>query len=75
MPLIPLIFQIFQKNRLIEKKKKIHNILKSGITFTERNIEKSIQNFDQKKDHGHMIGVRMLSTCGKSITKLLKIIF
>ena len=48
----------------------------SNITFTEKDIEKVIQNLDSNKVHGHdMISIRMLKICVKSIIKPLLIIF
>ena len=49
---------------------------KSFITFTEKDIEKVIQNLDSNKAHGHdMTSIRMLKICDKSIIKLLLIIY
>ena len=54
---------------------KLINLL-SNITFTEKNIEKVIQNLDSNKTHGHdMINIRILKICGKSIIKPLVIIY
>ena len=48
----------------------------SNITFTEKDIEKIIQNLDSNKAHGHdMISIRMLKICGKSIIKPLLMIY
>ena len=48
----------------------------SNITFTEKDIEKIIQNLDSNKAHGHdMISIRMLKICEKSIIKPLVIIY
>ena len=44
--------------------------------FTEKDIEKVIQNLDLNKAHGHgMISIHMLKICDKSIIKPLLIIF
>ena len=52
------------------------NKVLSNITFTEKDIEKLIQNLDSNKAHGHdMISIRMLKTCGKSIIKPLLITY
>ena len=46
----------------------------SNIPFTEKNIEKVIQNLDLNKAHEHdMISIRMLKICNKSATKPLLI--
>ena len=48
----------------------------SNITFTEKDIEKVIQNLDSSKSHRHdMISMSMFKICGKSITKSLLIIY
>ena len=48
----------------------------SNITFTEKDIEKIIQNLDSNKAHRHdMISIRMLKICGKSIIKPLLMIY
>ena len=48
----------------------------SNITFAEKDVEKVIQNLDSNKAHGHhMISIRMLKICGKSIIKPLLIIY
>ena len=48
----------------------------SNITFTEKDIEKIIQNLDSNKAHGNdMISIRMLKICGQSIIKPLLIIY
>ena len=48
----------------------------TNITFTEKDIEKVIQNLDSSKSHGHdMISIRMFKICGKSIIKPLLIIY
>ena len=48
----------------------------SNITFTEKDIEKVMENLDSNKAHGHdMISIRMLKICGKSIIKPLLIIY
>ena len=48
----------------------------SNITFTEKYIEKVIQNLDSNNAHGHdMVSISMLKICGKSITKPLLIIY
>ena len=48
----------------------------SNIRFTEKDIEKVIQNLDSDKAHGHgMISIRMLKICSKSIIKPLLIIY
>ena len=47
----------------------------STVTFTEKNIEKVIQNLDSNKAYGHdMISTRMFKICSKSIMKPLLII-
>ena len=47
-----------------------------NITFTEKDIEKIIQNLDSNKARGHgMINIRMLKVCGKSIIKPPLIIY
>ena len=44
----------------------------ANITFTEKVIEKIIQNLDSNKVHAHdMISTRMLKICSKSIIKPL----
>ena len=48
----------------------------SNITFTEKDIEKVIQNLDSNKARGNdMISIRMLKICGQSIIKPLLIIY
>ena len=48
----------------------------SNITFTEKDIEKVIQNLDSNKAHGDdMINIGMLKICGKSIIAPLLIIY
>ena len=48
----------------------------SVITFFCDDIATSIQNLDPNKAHGcDMISIRMLKLCGKSICKLLDLIF
>ena len=48
----------------------------SNITFTEKDIEKVMENLDSNKAHGHdMISICMLKICGKSIIKPLLIIY
>ena len=48
----------------------------SNITFTEKDIEKVIQNLDSNKAHENdVISISMLKTCGKSIIKPLLIIY
>ena len=48
----------------------------SNITFTEKDIEKVIQNLDPNIAHGHdMFSIHMLKICGKSIIKPLLIIY
>ena len=43
----------------------------SNITFTEKNIEKAMQNLDLNKANGHdMISLRMLRICGKSLNEI-----
>ena len=45
----------------------------SNITFTEKDIEKVIQNLDSYKLHGNdMISIRMIKICGKSSTNHLQ---
>ena len=57
------------------------NILKktdksiSAIAFTCDDIATLIKNLDLNKAHGHMISIRMLKLCGKSIGKPLNLIF
>ena len=47
----------------------------SNITFTEKDIEKVIQNLDSNKAHRHnMISIHMLKMCSESIIKSLQII-
>ena len=53
---------------------KTHKSL-SDITFTEKDMEKTIQNLDSNKDGHAMISMHMLIICGKSIIKLLLIIY
>ena len=44
-----------------------------NITFTEKDIEKVIQNLDSYKLHGNdMISIRMIKICGKSSTNHLQ---
>ena len=51
-------------------------IFLSNIPFTEKHIEKVIQNLDSNKAHGHnLISIRMLKICSKSIIKPLLIIY
>ena len=46
----------------------------SNITFTEKDIEKDIQNLASNKAHGHdTISICMLRICGKYVIKLLPI--
>ena len=48
----------------------------SAITFTCDDIATLIKNLDPNKAHGHdMISMHMLKLCGKSICKLLDLIF
>ena len=48
----------------------------STVTFTSDDIVTLIQNLDPNKGHGHdMLSIRMLQLCGKSICKLLDLIF
>ena len=53
---------------------KTHKSL-SDITFTEKDMEKIIQNLDSNKDGHDMISMHMLIICGKSIIKPLLIIY
>ena len=53
---------------------KTHKSL-SDITFTEKDMEKIIQNLDSNKDGHDMISMHMLIICGKSIMKPLLIIY
>ena len=46
------------------------------LNFSNNDFEKIIQNFVPNKPHGHdKISIRMIKICGKSICKLLKLIF
>ena len=46
------------------------------ITFTSDDIATLIQNPDPNKAHGHdMLSIRMLKLCGKTISKLLDLMF
>ena len=48
----------------------------SSITFTEKDIEKVLQNLDSNKPHGYdIISMRMLKICNKSLIRLLLIIY
>ena len=47
----------------------------SAITFSCDDIATLIKNLDLNKAHGHMISIRMLKLCGKSIGKPLNLIF
>ena len=48
----------------------------SSITFTEKDIEKVLQNLDSNKPHGYdIISIRMLKICNKSLIRLLLIIY
>ena len=48
----------------------------SAIAFTCHDIATLINNLDHNKAHGHdMISICMLKLCGKSICKLLGLIF
>ena len=48
----------------------------SSITFTEKDIEKIMQNLDSNKPHGYdIISIRMLKICNKSLIRLLLIIY
>ena len=53
---------------------KTHKSL-SDITFTEKDMEKILQNLDSNKDGHDMISMHMLIICGKSIIKPLLIIY
>ena len=46
------------------------------LNFSNNNIENIIQNLDPNKTHGHdEISIRIIKICGKSICKLLNLIF
>ena len=48
----------------------------SNISFTDNGLGKIIKCLDPNKDHGHdMMSMRMLTICGDSIYKALRIIF
>ena len=48
----------------------------STVTFTSDDIATLIQNLDPNKAHGHdILSIRLLKLCGKSICKLLDLIF
>ena len=48
----------------------------SAVTFSCDDIALLIKNLDPNKAHGHdMISIYMLEPCGKSICKLLDLIF
>ena len=47
-----------------------------NISFTDNGLGKIIKCLDPNKDHGHdMMSMRMLTICGDSIYKALRIIF
>ena len=69
---VELLNSFFAKQcSIIDNRSKIPSFLNSkadkslsNITFTEKNIEKVIQNLDLNKTHGHdMISIRMLKIC------------
>ena len=48
----------------------------SGVTFSQDDIGKTIQNLNADKAHGHdNINIRMLNICGSSIYGSLELIF
>ena len=48
----------------------------STVTFSSDDIATLIQNLDPNKAHEHdMLSIRMLKLCGKSICKLIDLIF
>ena len=47
----------------------------STVTFTSDDIATLIQSPDPNKVHGHVISIRMLKLCDKSICKPLDLIF
>ena len=48
----------------------------SGVTFSQDDIGKTIQNLNADKAHGHdNINIRMLNICGSSIYESLELIF